>query len=70
MDATLERDLHDQLERLTPEAQLRVLAYARELEGQYSVNQLLSLAGSMSRAEASEMQQMLEREFGCTESSN
>ena len=64
VNATLEHDLHEQLERLSPEAQLRVLAHARELEGQYSGDQLLSLTGSMSRAEVADMQQMLEREFG------
>ena len=64
MNATLEHDLHEQLERLSPEAQRRVLEYARELEQQHSGDQLLSLAGSMSREEATEMQQMLEHEFG------
>ena len=54
-------------ERLSLEAWHRVLAYAR---GQYSVDQLLTVAGSMSRVEATEMQPMLEREFGRIESSN
>lgn len=70
VNATLEHDLHEQLERLSPEAQLRVLAHTRELEGQRSIDQLLSLAGSMSRTEAAEMQQMLECEFGRIESSH
>lgn len=70
VNPTLEHDLHEQLERLSPEAQLRVLAHTRELEGQYSGDQLLNLAGSMSRGEATAMQQILEREFGRIESSN
>ena len=70
VNATLEHDLHEQLERLSPEAQRRVLEYARELEQQHSGDQLLSLAGSMSLEEATEMQQMLEREFGQVKTSD
>jgi hypothetical protein len=59
-----ERDLHQQLERLSPEAQRRVLEYARSLEINHSGAGLMALAGALSRAEADEMQRDIERKFG------
>jgi hypothetical protein len=60
----LERDLHDQLERLPLEAQRRVLEFARSLETEYSGAALLRLAGTMSLEDAVVMQRDVDEEFG------